>query len=356
VTVPALLFGVPIDDLTMGETIDVIERLVIDGRRFGRTHQIATVNVDFLVNALTDPSVLKLLQDADVCIPDGMPIVWAAGAVHMPLRERVAGADLVPALAERSAQHSWRIHLFGSAEGTAEQAAELLRSRYPGALVSGVSGPFMRDITAVEPDVLDEIRAADADILCVALGNPKQERFISLYGAQLGVPVMIGVGGTLDFLIGGRRRAPEWIQRIGLEWLVRTIQEPGRLGKRYAHDARVFFPQLLTYVRRVRALPRTGSLGITVADGSVRVGVRSPTDSPSEGLEAAIGALERGESLAIELADAPALPAPAFATLIGLLRVARRTGSRIACAQPSRVVLAAAHRLGVDALLPAIDG
>ena len=205
---PALLFGVPIDDLTMDETVAAIGELVADGRRHGRTHQVATVNVDFLVNALADDGVHQLLQNADVCLADGAPVVWGARAARMKLRERVAGADLVPALAKHSAGAGWRIHLFGSAPGTAERAAELLTARYPWAHVTGDSGPFIKDAGQVDEDLLASLAAADPDILCVALGNPKQEKFIEAYRGRLGAPVMIGIGGTLDFIVGGRRRAP----------------------------------------------------------------------------------------------------------------------------------------------------
>ena len=112
---PALLFGVPIDDLTMDETVAAVGDLVDDGHRHARTHQIATVNVDFLVNALADDGVHHLLQNADICLADGAPVVWGARAAGRALRERMAGADLVPALAERSVETGWRIHMFGSA-------------------------------------------------------------------------------------------------------------------------------------------------------------------------------------------------------------------------------------------------
>ena len=180
---PALLFGVPIDDLTMGEAVAAVGDLIADGRRHGRTHQIATVNVDFLVNALADESVHRLLQNADICLADGAPIVWGARAADMTLRERIAGADLVPALAEHSASAGWRIHLFGSAPGTAERAAELLIERYPGARITGDSGGYIKDVGQIDEVLLASLAAADADILCVALGNPKQERFIKTYRA-----------------------------------------------------------------------------------------------------------------------------------------------------------------------------
>lgn len=326
---PALLFGVPIDDLTMDETVAAVGGLVTDGRRHGRTHQIATVNVDFLVNALADDGVHQLLQNADICLADGAPIVWGARAAHMALRERIAGADLVPALAARSVSAGWRIHLFGSAPGTAERAAELLIERYPGARITGDSGGFIKDVGQIDEVLLASLAAADPDILCVALGNPKQERFIETYRTRLGAPVMIGVGGTLDFIVGGRRRAPLWVQRIGLEWVVRAAQEPGRLGKRYAHDALVFFPRLARYlwvVRRHRA--HADSLRYDVADTEVLVTSGAGTDVSGQ-WQRAVDAVANQVPLRIDAGSASRLSMGALCGLVGLVRVARRIGAPV---------------------------
>ena len=133
---PALLFGVPIADLSMSETIAVVGELIDDGRSFGRSHQIATTNVDFLVNALENADVRAILQGADVCLADGMPVVWGAALLGMPITERVAGSDLVPRLVEASASTGWRIHVFGSSPSVADRAAAMFAERCPGARVS----------------------------------------------------------------------------------------------------------------------------------------------------------------------------------------------------------------------------
>jgi N-acetylglucosaminyldiphosphoundecaprenol N-acetyl-beta-D-mannosaminyltransferase len=313
---PALLFGVPIDDLTMDETVDAIGELVDEGRRHGRSHQVATVNVDFLVNALDDPEVHALLQDAALNIADGTPVVWGSRLAGFPLRERVAGADLVPRLVAESAGRGWRIHLFGSAPGVAERAVELFRSSHPDAEVSGASGPVVSPDGAVPDGVLDEVASVDADILCVALGNPKQERFIAAHRDRLQVPVMMGIGGTLDLLVGDRRRAPGWAQHSGIEWVFRAAQEPGRLGRRYARDAVVYGPRLVAYLRTLRR--HRGGCALQVAsDGAdLRVSFASGTPNPS-----------------------------ALADLVGLLRLARRTGRAV-----DVVGLSAGTRADLDAL------
>ena len=327
---PALMFGVPIDDLTMDETVAAIGDLVADGRRHGRTHQIATVNVDFLVNALADDGVHQLLQNAAVCIADGAPVVRGARAAHMALRERVAGADLVPALAEHSAAAGWRIHLFGSAPGTAERAAELLIARYPCAHITGDSGPFIEDVGQIDECLLASLAAADPDILCVALGNPKQEKFIQTYRERLGAPVMIGIGGTLDFIVGGRRRAPRWVQRIGLEWVFRAAQEPRRLGKRYAHDAVVFVPRLVGYLRTIRRYRgRADALQYDIVGNAVLVTVSAVGTEPRGHWHQAVDVATHAGAVRIDIGRSSRLSMGSVCELVGLVRVARRAGALV---------------------------
>ncbi|MEY2524425.1 MAG: N-acetylglucosaminyldiphosphoundecaprenol N-acetyl-beta-D-mannosaminyltransferase, partial [Ilumatobacteraceae bacterium] len=320
---PALLFGVAIDDLTMDETVAAVGDLVADGRRHGRTHQIVTANVDFLVTAHADDGVHHVLQTADICLADGAPIVWAARSAHMALRERIAGADLVPALAARSAATGWRIHLFGSAPGTAERAAELLIERFPGARITGDSGPFINDVSQIDEALLATLVAADPDILCVALGNPKQEKFIRTYRQRLGTPVMIGIGGTLDFIVGGRRRAPGWVQRIGLEWVVRAAQEPRRLGRRYAHDGWVFFPGLARYLQLIRRYRADADcLRYEVADTHVLASIAPGTGAVSEstGWQRAVGAVAKAGLVRIDTGSSSRLSMSALCELVGLVR------------------------------------
>jgi len=328
---PALLFGVPVDDVTMDEAVAAIGRLVASGRRQRRTHQVATVNVDFLVNAETDHSNRALLQAADLSIADGMPILWGARSAGMPLRERVSGADLVPALAGRAGPEGWHIHLFGSSPGTAEAAAELLRGRFPGARITADSGPIISDVSAVDEDVLTRITSLDPDILCVALGNPKQERFIANNRDRLRTPVMIGVGGTFDLLIGDKKRAPVWVQRIGLEWVVRVAQEPRRLAQRYARDAWIFFPRLVTELRVLRREHRStrGTVQIDVAGRNVTISPSPNAHGDEGGWETAAAALYAGSTLVLSLHDCPALKVRDLAVLVGMARIARREGAAI---------------------------
>lgn len=274
----AVVLGVPLDAVTMSETLDRIGELISSGRRNRRIHQVSTVNVDFLVNALEDPEILDVLQDNSLNLADGAPVVWAARWLGTPLPERVAGADLVPALAAASAARGWRIHLFGGAEGVADRACRLLLDRCPGASITAEAGPRVGADGSVDGEVIASIAAREIDVLCVALGNPKQERFIAMHGADLGCPVQIGVGGSLDMLLGVRRRAPKWIQQLGLEWIFRAAQEPGRLGRRYGHDLRIFVPRIIGYIYALRRHRHGARLGVEVTDRRAHVSEMGAAD------------------------------------------------------------------------------
>jgi N-acetylglucosaminyldiphosphoundecaprenol N-acetyl-beta-D-mannosaminyltransferase len=324
---PAIVLGIPIDRVTMSEAVAEIERLVQVGRTAGICHQVVTVNVDFVVNAIGDPEVLRILQSADLGLADGMPLVWAAARIGAPIAERVTGADLVPALAARSAVTGLHIHLFGSADGVAERAKALLLERSPGAKITADSGPIIRDPRAPDASVVQRLAEVDADVICVALGNPKQEHLIAAIGAQVGAPVMIGVGGTLDMLVGGRRRAPRWMQRAGLEWIFRALQEPRRLGKRYANDIFVFGPRLAMFLWRAR--------GEHAAPTTALVSSASPADTAAT----------------VDLEGVDALALACVGELVAMRRAARQAGTRLEVAGVSDALRRRLRSVSADALL-----
>ena len=349
----AVLLGAPVDDVTISEAVDRIIEMVAFGRETGRVHQVATVNVDFLVNAAREPPLLDLLQRTDLAIPDGMPIVWGSRLVGTPVRERAPGVDLLPALVERAAATSYRVCLFGAAPGVAGRAADLLSRRYPGADVVGLEAPMVAPDGAMDESALDQIRAVRPDVVGVALGHPKQEWWIARHGPALGAPVLIGIGGTLDFLTGVTRRAPDWMQRFGFEWLHRAMSEPRRLAGRYARDFVVFVPGLLAQAWRGRrraagVVPLIGPDD----DGTMRIQVLGSL--AADRVEPAVGdALSSGGTLRIDVRgiDGSGLDNLTVATLAGLTRLARRRGAEISVDGATASLRAQARGLHVETLV-----
>jgi N-acetylglucosaminyldiphosphoundecaprenol N-acetyl-beta-D-mannosaminyltransferase len=227
------VLGLPLANVTADEAVDQIEELILSGG----THQVATANLDFWLNSLNDVHLHRIIAGCSLVLPDGMPLVWISRLLGNPLKERVSGVDLVPQLAELSARKGYGIYLLGGRPGVAERASQVLEEMYPGVRIVGHHAPPLADLERMDHgDTLERIRAAKPDILMVAFGNPKQEKWIRMHAKRLGVPVSIGIGGSMDMLIGSVKRAPKWMQRSGLEWLGRCIQEPARLLPRYARN------------------------------------------------------------------------------------------------------------------------
>lgn len=207
--------------------------------------QLCTANPEFLIAAQSDAAFRAVLNGADLVIPDGIGVVWAARWLGYALPERVAGADLVVKIVERGAKHGWRIFFLGAAEGVAQRAAEILQLRYPGFVVAGAyaGSPRPED----EAEIIARVTAARPDILFVAYGHPKQDKWIARNRERLGVPLSLGVGGAFDFIAGVVPRAPLWVQRVHLEWLYRLWRQPWRASRIF--DAVVRFP-LAVLLRR----------------------------------------------------------------------------------------------------------
>ena len=230
---PIAVLGLPLDSFTVSGAIDAIEGLI----HSGASHQIATANLDFWLNSLSDRHLHRILAGCSLVFPDGMPLVWTSQLLGCPLADRITGVDMVPRLAELSARKGYGIFLLGGKGDVAERARLLLEQRFPGVRIVGTLAPTEEEMA--QPDhseIVRTIQQAKPDILLVALGNPKQEKWIWMHRKRLGVPVAMGVGGSFEILVGDARRAPRWIQVCGLEWAMRFIQEPSRLGPRYFRD------------------------------------------------------------------------------------------------------------------------
>jgi N-acetylglucosaminyldiphosphoundecaprenol N-acetyl-beta-D-mannosaminyltransferase len=222
------ILGVRVDDVTMEQASACIADFVSEPR----CHQIATVNPEFIMLARRQPEFARVLVASDLNLPDGANLVRAARALGRPLRERVAGSDLVWRIAEYATEKGWKIFLLGAGEGIAAQAAVKLRERFPCLQIAGVwaGSPRPRD----EAEQVARVNQSGAEILLVAYGAPAQDLWIARNRQRLTPHIAMGVGGALDFIAGRVPRAPLWMQRAGLEWLFRLTREPWRMRRQLA--------------------------------------------------------------------------------------------------------------------------
>jgi N-acetylglucosaminyldiphosphoundecaprenol N-acetyl-beta-D-mannosaminyltransferase len=239
---PIAILGVRFDNVTITETLEIIERMIATRQ----PHYAVTANVDFVVQAQTDVELRRIFFDAHLVLCDGTPLVWASRLLGNPLCERVAGADIVPLLIQLAETKGYRVFFLGAAPESIERAVANVRARHPGLTICGhYSPPFNQLLEMNHDEIRRRVLEAQPDLLFVSLGCPKQEKWVAMNYRALGVPVTIGVGATIDFLAGQVRRAPLWMQRSGLEWVFRLLQEPRRLYRRYSKDIRVFGVRLL---------------------------------------------------------------------------------------------------------------
>ena len=213
----------PVHVVTTAETIQIIRHYMQEPR----LHQIATTNPEFVMKAQQDPTFRQVLHQADLCIPDGIGLVYASRWLRAPLPERVPGSELVYHIAQLTAQKGWRLFLLGAAPGVAEATAAVFQQRYPTLIIAGT---YAGSPNPAENDaIVQHINHSQADILFVAYGAPKQDKWIARNRHTLKtVRVAMGVGGAFNFVTGRATRAPRWVQNLGLEWLHRLIQEPWR--------------------------------------------------------------------------------------------------------------------------------
>jgi len=245
------LLGVKLHAIT---EVDCIRR-IIDELKAGRGGVVVTPNLDHLRRYLHDVNFGALVAEADLVVADGMPLVWASRLQGTPLPERVAGSNLIGSLSAAAADCGKSIFLLGGSPGTAEGAARVLATRYPHLKVAGHYFPpigFEQD-PAEMANIIAVLSTAKPDIVYVALGSPKQERLIAKLRQILPNSWWLGVGNSFSFLCGDVRRAPLWLQKIGMEWAHRLLQEPKRLFRRYIMVGIPFAAKLLgkSLARRV---------------------------------------------------------------------------------------------------------
>ena len=239
--------------MTQAELVDRIDASL--ARRSGGW--VVTVNVDHLQRVRNVSRVRECYAKADVIVADGMPLLWAAALQGTPLPDRIAGSDLVWTIAERAAKRGYSLYLLGGAPGAADQAARVLSSRWPELRIAGVSSPHVSE--PATPSEVEAIRSmlakAEPEIVYVALGAPKAEYLIAALREAFPRTWWIGVGISLSFIAGSVQRAPVWVQRSGLEWLHRLLQEPRRLARRYLIDDLPFMAGFLWRAWRRRNPP-----------------------------------------------------------------------------------------------------
>ena len=234
-----------IDNLTMGEALDRIEELI----REDKSSYVVTPNVDHIIRLEKGGELCKAYKNASLILTDGMPLVWISRWYGTPIREKISGSDLFPRLCALSSKKGYRMFFLGAKEGVGARAAERLKARFPSLSVVGTYSPpwgFEKDREEMEK-IKDMIRAAKPHILIVCLGCPKQELFMLHNKDELGVPVSLGLGASLDFESGYQKRAPKWMSDKGFEWIYRLFHNPAKLAKRYLVDDIKIFALAVKY-------------------------------------------------------------------------------------------------------------
>jgi N-acetylglucosaminyldiphosphoundecaprenol N-acetyl-beta-D-mannosaminyltransferase len=226
--------GCPIDILTMAETIDLARGAMRSRQRL----QHVALNVAKLVNMRGDPVLAADVVNSDVVGIDGMGIVWGARTLGLPVKTRVAGVDLLTELLAVCEQEGFKPYFLGATPSVLQQAAAWVREKHPAIRFAGLrDGYFTRE---QELDLVRDIRNSGADCLFIGMPTPRKERFLAAHRDELNVPFIMGVGGSFDVLAGEVRRAPVRMRQLGLEWLYRVYQEPGRMWWRYAKTNALF--------------------------------------------------------------------------------------------------------------------
>ncbi len=219
------ILGVQVDSLTMRQAVEEVEKLIA----LKKNSIVATANAEMLMMATGDAELKKILNSAELVVPDGAGTVWAAHHLGKKMPERVAGFDLVQELMKIAPSKSIKFFLFGSAPGVAEKAKAKAEELYPGIKIVGTRNGYFK--SEDEAEIISQIKNSAPDILLAALGVPKQEKWLAAHKKELNVPVSIGVGGTFDVMAGNVKRAPLWMQKAKLEWLFRALLQPSRAGR-----------------------------------------------------------------------------------------------------------------------------
>ncbi len=228
-----------VNALSMEETIAEVEAII----KAGKPTQHVVINASKINLMEDDPALREIVNACPLINADGSSIVWAAKKLGVPLKERVTGCDLFQELVALAAKRHYKIYLFGAKEEVVTAVKEIFEKKYPALQIVGYRNGYFTE--ADEPDMVADMAASGADMMFVAFSSPKKEYWVHKYLDQLNIPFVMGVGGSFDIVAGKTKRAPRWMQKIGMEWFYRFIQEPRRMWKRYVIGNIKFI--LLTY-------------------------------------------------------------------------------------------------------------
>ena len=223
-----------VNAISMDETIEEVEKII----KAGKPTQHVVINA-LKVNLMReDPKLREIVNACPLINADGASIVWAAKKLGIPLKERVAGIDLFENLVKVAAEKGYKIYLFGAKEEVVTKVKKIFEKKYPNLQIVGYRNGYFTE--ADEPQIVADMAASEADMMFVAFSSPKKEFWVNKYINRLNIPFVMGVGGSFDVVAGVTNRAPIWMQKGGLEWFYRFIQEPRRLWKRYMVGNREF--------------------------------------------------------------------------------------------------------------------
>ena len=237
------IFGVPIHRVTMIEAVEILKGYLKEDR----IHIVATPNAEIIMMAQKDEEYKKILNETDLNVPDGSGVVFASKVFNKPLKERVAGFDLMMEFVKWASHKDVSIYLLGAKPEVVEKAQSNLKNLYPSLKIVGFHHGYFNE--KEEENIIEDINKRAAQVLFVALGAPKQEKWIYKNKEKLKVKIAMGVGGSFDVIAGKAKRAPEIYRKLGLEWLYRLIQEPWRY-KRMSALPKFAFKVLLARLRK----------------------------------------------------------------------------------------------------------
>lgn len=234
-----------IDNLTMEQAVDAALTLIKEKKNA----YVVTPNLDHIVMLENDSLFRDAYANADLILADGKPLIWISKYLKNPIIEKVSGSDFFPNVCKKAAVEGYSVFILGAAEGIAAKAAGKLKSAYNGLKIAGTYSPpigFEKNPSEMS-HIFEMINASHPDILAVALGSPKGERFIYQNLEKLNVPLSMSIGATIDFIAEKVKRCPKWMSNMGLEWLYRICSDPKRMWKRYWNDAKRIIPIIKKY-------------------------------------------------------------------------------------------------------------